>query len=156
MRNLITEEVKHVIGVAPDADVFAATVNSDVVSLENYERALIIVNRGTGSTGTQVLKLQACDDFTPSNTVDLAFTYRRRSSGDTYGDRTNVAATGLTTVAGGSDTYYIEVNQADLPEGYPNFRLNSVEGVDAAVDGSVEILLFSPRYEGITMPTAIA
>ncbi len=156
MRNWPTEEVKHVIGLPPAADFLAGTKNSDVVSLANYQRALIVVNRGAGSTGTQVLKVQACDNFTPSNTTDIPFVYRRRASGDTYGDRTAVAAAGLTTVAGGDDTYYIEVDQADLPEGKPNLRLNSVEGVDAAVVGHCDIWLFGPRYEGTTMPTAIA
>jgi hypothetical protein len=156
MKGLVTENVKFVVGLKPDADALAGTKSTDVVSLSKYSRALFALDRGTGSTGTQTITVEACDNFTPSNTVAIPFKSRRIASGDTMGDVVEQVAAGFTTVAGGDDTYLIEVSQADLPAGYPNVRMKSVEVVDAAVDAGISILLTDPRYAGDDLPTAIA
>lgn len=156
-QGLITENIKYVNGaLGPVADALAGTVYSDVVSLSKYKKAAIFLKRGVGTTGTQTLTVQACDDFTPSNTEDIAFTYRRLSSGDTLGDKTAATSAGFTTAAGGADTYILEIDADALPEGKPNFRLKSVEVVDAAVVADVFIMLSDPRYGGDDLPTAIA
>lgn len=156
MNGRISENVKLVIGIAPGADALAATKYSDVVSLGKYGKAAFVVSRGVGTTGTQTLTLEACDNFTPSNVVAIPFKYRRLASGDTLGDFTDATAAGFTTAAGGSDKYILEVDSVDLPAGYPNARLKSVEVVDAAVDAGVDILLGAGRFQGKTLPTAIA
>lgn len=157
MKELISESIKLVGGaLGPVADALAGTVYSDIVSLSKYKKALILVVRGVGTTGTQTLTVEASSDFAAGSVEAIPFKYRRRASGDTLGAITDATSAGFTTVAGGSDAYILEINSDDLPEGKPNFRLKSVEVVDAAVVADIQILLADPRYAGDTLPTAIA
>lgn len=157
MKALLSEVVKFVSGlIGPVADAFAGTVYSDIVSLSKFKKALILIKRGVGTTGTQTFTVEASDDFSGSNVAAIPFKYRRRSSGDTLGAWTDATSAGFTSAAGGSDAYIIEIDSDDLPEGKPNFRLKSVEVVDAAVVADVEILLSEPRYAGDVLNTAIA
>lgn len=157
MKALISENLKFVGGVlGPVADAFSGTVYSDIVSLSKYKKAAILVVRGVGTTGTQTFTVEASDDFSASNVAAIPFKYRRRASGDTLGAITDATAAGFTTAAGGSDAYILEIDADDLPEGKPNFRLKSVEVVDAAVVADVQIILGDTRFAGDTLPTAIA
>lgn len=157
--SFLSERLKIVSGLAPDADALAGTKTTDVVNMGLYERIMFVVHRGAGTTGTQVLTVQASAANNGASPTAIPFKYRRIDVGsgtpaDEADDFTDATASGFTTEAGGSDVYLIEVQAADLPEDKPWVHLKSVEGVDAAVDASVLIVLGNARYGG-NMPSAI-
>ena len=146
----LSELVKVVQGIAPDADALAGAVSSDAVNMENFDRARFVLSRGAGTTGTQVLTVEACTLADGTGAEAIAYTYRRidvsGSPEDTMGDFTAATASGITTEAGGDDIYLIEVRSNALPEAKPFLRLTSTEGVDAAVDAGCLIMLGGGRY----------
>jgi hypothetical protein len=151
----ISENVKFIQGLAPDADALASTVTTDVVNAGLCERVCFVVSRGTGTTGTQTLTVEASATAAGSSTTAIAFRYRRMSSGDTLGAFTDATSAGFTTAAGGADIYLIEVQSADLPEAKPYVHLKSVEVVDAAVDAGILIIMDGMRYTATSAPTVI-
>lgn len=156
---LLTENLKIVEGLAPVADALAATVNSDAVNMGIYEKALIVLHRGAGTTGTQTLTVIAASDNAATGATAIPFKYRRVNLGgspvDDGGDWTQATAAGFTTVAGGSDIYAIDVDQADITEGLSFINLKSVEVVDAAVLAGITIFLANPRVGGDDLPSAV-
>lgn len=157
MPNITLESIHFVKGVDPVADFMAGTVSSDVVSLENYDRAIFIIHKGVGATGTSVITVEACDDFTPSNSTAVPFRYQAITSGDTKGAVTEATASGFTTTAGSSQAYLVEVDAIECgKQGYGNVRLVATEDTNSPVIGSIGILLVNSRY-GVSVPaTAIA
>lgn len=142
--------------LAPDADRFAGTVNTDVFGLTKYAKIRFVVQIGTVSTGTTLIKLQACDDFTPSNTSVIAARYRVATSGDSFGAWTALTTSGYTTTAASDQIVEIEVTAGELPDGYPNVRLNCVEQVNDPVDAAILAVLSQGRYPADPGLTAIA
>lgn len=155
----LSENVKIVQGLAPDADALAATVTTDAVNMGLCERALFVVSRGTGTTGTQTLTLQASAAADKNSPTAVAFKYRRidvsATPADTLGAFTEATDAGFTTAAGGADIYLLEVQAADLPEAKPYLHLKSVEVVDAAVDAGVLIVLDGVRYQATSAPSIV-
>lgn len=157
--NGLWSERNHIVkGIDPVADAFAGTVTTDVVSMKNHSKAVFLVYKGAGATGTSTITVEACDDFTPSNTTAIPFRSRRcANSGDTQGDVTARAAAGFATTAGASEVYVIEVNAEDLAgTGYSNVRLKAVEVANDPVTGGVAIILADPTFARATQDTAIA
>ena len=142
-------EQTHVgIGVVPKADIFAGTVNSDVVSMENYGLCTFYVFLGarTGTTAATVLTVESCDDFTPTTTTAIAFQYKRVTSPDTQVALVEAAAAGFTTTSEDNQLYVVEVASQQLVDGDIGVRLHSVESADDPQDGSVMILQSQPRF----------
>jgi hypothetical protein len=143
-------------GLDPVADAFATTVYSDIVNLSKYGRCDFVLYKGVGTTGTSTLTVQACDDVSASNTSDVPFHYRAITSGDTPGANTAATSTGFVTTAGSSQLYVVEIDaEAIVSSGYKYARLKCVESVDAAVLGSILVILSNPRYAQDVTPTAI-
>lgn len=153
----MTHDFIHCVqALAPDADVFSGTVNTDVISMSKYSKVRFVVQIGTVSTGQTLIKLQACDDFTPSNTSVIAARYRVASSGDSFGAWTTLTTSGYTTLAASNQMIEIEVTAQELPEGYPNVRLNCVEATNDPIDGGVLAICTQARYPADPGLTAIA
>lgn len=151
------QTIHPVKGIDPVADAFSGTVATDVVSLENYHEVGFLIYKGVGTTGTSTITVEACDNFTPSNTTAVAFRYRACTSGDTWGAWTAATAAGFTTTAGSSQIYQVQVSADDLAAtGYPNARLKAVEVVNDPVLGGIAILLGQPKYGEDQPATAIA
>jgi hypothetical protein len=157
--NLISEKVKLVTGLAPAANVFAGTVYTDIVSLAQYERALFLIEKGVGTTGTATITVEACSDNSGTGATAIAFKYRRNTAAgspiDVLGAVTAASTSGFTTTAASNDMYTVEVQSSDLPDGKPWVRLKSVEVVASAVAGAVYILLDNGRYVGAELPTVV-
>ena len=115
-----------------------------------------IETEGAGGTGTVKIQAQACDDFTPSNTVDIPFKYRVNSTGDTWGALTDSAATGYTTSAGANKKVAVEVDARQLPEGYNKVRIKLTEVVNDPCLAGLSYILSKPRNSMAVLPTAIA
>jgi hypothetical protein len=159
MNCLLSESVKFVTGIAPVANAFAGTAYTDIVSMANYEKALFLLQKGVGATGTATITLEACSDNTGAGATAIPFRYRRNNAAgspiDAMGAFTNATASGFVTTAGSNDQYAIEVTNSELLEGKPWLRLKSVEGVVSAVAGSVLIILSGARYAGVELPSAV-
>lgn len=151
------QEFSHIVqALAPDADALAGTVNTDVFGLTKYRRIRFVIQIGVGATGATLVKVQACDDFTPSATSDIAARYRIATSGDTFGAWTALTTSGLTVGAASNQTIEIDVQDDDLPDGYPNVRLNMVESANDPVDAAISAVMLNPRYPAEPPLTAIA
>jgi len=153
--NLLSEKLKFVTGLAPVADAFSGTVTSDVVSLAKYKKALAKIIKGVGTLGTSTVTVQASAADDGASPTAIAFKYRRIASGDTAGSVVDATTAGFTTTAGSGDSYLIEIDADDLPDGKPWFHIKMVEVVNDPVLGGIEIILGEPRYAGLTLPTAI-
>lgn len=147
---LFGENCHMAIGLSPVADAFATTAGtSDVVSMKDHRRVVFLMSIGVGTTGTQKLTVEACDNVTPSNTTAIQFWYRQNTTNDTQGTLTyaSVAADGFTTTAGSAKLIMVEVRDEDLSvAGYKYVRLKVTEVVDDPCLGGIIILLLDPRY----------
>jgi len=141
---------------SPVADALAGTVYTDVVSMENYEKAYFQLSIGVGATGTATLTVESCDDFTPTTTQAIPFEYKRTSSGETNTAWTKATASGFTTTAGSHQVYTVRVRAENVYDNYPNVRLKSVEVVDSPVLAGCTISMESPRYNAEQMPAVTA
>jgi hypothetical protein len=153
---LLLEDVHFAHGLAPIADAFAGSVNSDVVNMKNYGQVTFLYYQGVGTTGTSTLTVEACDDAVPTTQNAVPFTYRSITATDVHGDITAAAAAGFTTTAGSNHIYIISVNvEALLADGYSYVRLAAVEVANAAVLGGILIILGEPRSTDIVAATAL-
>jgi hypothetical protein len=153
----------HKVNILPPVDVNGGA-DSDVFSLKNFRHATITLSFGVvNDSADATITLAECDDFTPSNSTDIAFSYRLEdvASGDTLGDLSSAASTGLTLKSGGdigiTDNKYlvIEVDAAELSSGYPNLQL-SISDPGASVLACGIATLSQPRYVDEDDATAIA
>lgn len=156
---MLSENLKFVAGLAPAADRWNTGPSTDIVSLESASEVTFLVYQSGGTTGCAAVTVDACDDFTPSNTTAIAFRYRKiagSTSSDSAGAVTAATASGFVTTAAEAALYEIHVRASELPAGKPNVRLTCTESVNDPVNGSVVIILDGLRYGGLTQPTAIA
>jgi len=153
-----TEEVHHVIGLAPVANAFAGTVTSQAVSMSLWDKCQFEITKGVGATGTATITVEACSDASGSNPTAIPFTYREyiTSGSDLPGAIKSATSAGFTTTAGSNQIYVIEVDQGALiASGYKYVRLKSVEVVANAVLGGINIHLTNPNYQGAAIPTTV-
>lgn len=156
---LFSEENLVINGLAPVADAFAGTVNSDVIDVSEAHRLTFLVWWGVGATGTTTLTVEACDNVTPSNTTAVAFKSRRvanHQSSDVPTAPTARAAAGFTTTAGSNQLYIIEVDPAVIAAtGYRYARLHAVESVDSPILGGILVVLSQLRVQQETPASMI-
>jgi len=150
------EDFHFVKGLDPVADALSGTVRSDVVSMKISQRTYFIIHKGVGTTGTSTITVNACDNFTPSNRTAIPFRYRAITTGDTEGAVMQATAAGFDLTAGSSQVYVVEVDDRDLPEGYPNVELTAVEVVNDPVLAGIMIMQCDLKYASKLNATAIA
>jgi hypothetical protein len=132
---------------SPVADAFAGTIYTDVVSLSEYEEALFTLYWGVGTTGTTLVTVESCDDFTPTNQEAVEYEYKRVSAGETNTKWTAVTSAGFTTTAGSHQAYVIRAKAENQFLNYPNVRLKCVEVANAALLGGCLIQMAKPSYD---------
>jgi hypothetical protein len=147
----------HIVNILPPQDV-SAGVTSDIFSMKNYSHATIIVTAGSTNADAGNITIEECDDFTPTTDTAIDFYYyaETTAAGDTLGARTAaVAATGIDVSGNDNIIYVIEIDTAQLSDGYPCLELKwSVCG--GATYGSAIAILSGARYAGDQSATAIA
>lgn len=147
----------HVVNILPPVDV-AAGKTSDVFSMKNYAHATIIVTAGATNADAGNITIEECDNFTPTNDTAIDFYYYAETTdaGDTLGARTKaVAATGIDVSANDNITYVIEIDAAELSDGFPCLVLKW-SACGGATFGSAVAILSGARYGGTESATAIA
>jgi hypothetical protein len=147
----------HVVNILPPQSITAAVV-SDVFSLKNYAHATIIAQAGSTNADAGNITIEECDDFTPTNDTAIDFRYYAETTdaGDTLGAKQSaLAATGIDVSANDNIFYVIEIDSAQLSDGYPNLILKwSIPGGATLV--SAVAILSGSRYAEDQSATAIA
>jgi hypothetical protein len=156
MKGICIAEECHVVNILPPKDIDDTANASDVWSMAKHAHASVIVQLGVTGAAT-TLTVEACDDFTPSNTTAIAFAIYKEetAAGDTLGARTAIASTGVALSTNDGVFYVLEIDAAELPAGKPNLRIKFTDpGV--ATFGSAVAILSGERYSGDQNATAIA
>lgn len=150
-------EMGHVVNILPPQDVDGGK-SSAVFSMANHSHATIIVTCGSTNADAGNITIEECDDFTPTNDTAIDFYYyaETTAAGDTLGARTKAeAATGIDVSANDNTIYVIEIDAAELSDGYPNLILKWSDP-GGATFGSAVAILSGARYGGTESSTAIA
>jgi len=145
----------HVVNAMAPIDITGG-VFSDVWSMAHYDHCTIIVAIGVSAAAFTKIIVNACDDFTPSTRVPIAYGLygEETAAGDTLGAREEVAATGKTPAAADGIFYVIEIDADQLPDGSPNLEVSLTNGANSVI-ASVLAILSGSRY-GDRTATAIA
>lgn len=156
MKGFVIAEEGHIVQIMSPIDITGGVL-SDVWSMANYGHATIIVSIGVSAAAFTKIILQECDDFTPSNSTDIGYgLYSEETAlGDTLGARVVTAAAGKTPSANDQIHYVIEIDAAELTDGFPNLRLSLTNGVNAVLASAIAILS-GARYGVVSSATAIA
>lgn len=159
MSRFYTSEEGHIVNALAPVDINGGA-NSDVWSMANHSHATIIVSLGVTASGSEIpITLEECDDFTPSNSTAIGFSYYSETTagGDTLGARQTATTAGFTTSADEPDgTFYvIEVDAQELSDGYENLRVVCADP-GASVIGGITVILSGSRYAREQSATAIA
>lgn len=159
MKQFLGDQVHCVpLALPPDADAFAGSQATDVISMARATTVAFVIAHGVGTTGTYTVKVEACDDVVPTNQSAIAFRYRTLTSSgglDTWSDWASATTSGVTVTAGSSQAMWVEVTENELTDGYPFVRLTTTEVVNDPIDGAV-IALVQHDVRGQSVPTVLA
>ena len=156
MSGFHVSEDGHVVNILPPIDLNGGKT-SDYFSLKNYSHASIILTIGVNGGGASVVTLEESNNNAGGSTTPIAFRYaaEETAAGDTMSALIDATSTGFETHATASSvTYCIEVDGADLSDGFPYLVLK-LATPGASVIGSAVAVLSGSRYAGSTTPTAI-
>lgn len=156
MPRFVAAQDGHIVNALPPIDITGGK-QSDVWSMKNFGHATIIIQIGVSAAAFTKIILQACDDFTPSNTTDIAYRLYKEetAAGDTLSAVEAVAAAGKTPSANDTIMYVIEIDADELPDGKPNLRVSLTNGANSVI-ASVVAILSEARFSGDQNETAIA
>lgn len=157
MSRFYTAQEGHVVNALAPVDINGGK-NSDVWSMAEHSHVSIIVSLGVVASGGEfTVTVEECDDFTPSNSTAIAFTYfaETTAGGDTLGAAQSATTAGFTTSANDGIFYVIEIDAAELSDGYEHLRVVCSDPGASAI-GSITAVLSGPRYAGDQSGTVIA
>jgi hypothetical protein len=154
-RGFNAAEEGHVMMILPPIDKGGtSTYNSLYINMEGYQRCQIYLGIGV-SAGTGTAILYESDDGSGSSVAAIAcHVYKEETgSGDTLGERTAMASTGLTIANTSNIFYVIDITADELSEGYPylNLRLTALDSTTITCGFAV---LSGARYGTDQSPTA--
>jgi hypothetical protein len=139
--------------IAACEDIMTGTTLSDVISMKNASSCVFTIVQNANAGGASTVRVYACDDTTPSNSIKIAFYYRMVQDPDTPGTITAATSAGFSTTTGADVIYDIEIDSRDLPDGYPYVQLATSEDTNAAVDGCILAQLTGLRYKSASVTT---
>lgn len=156
----LLQNLKFVHGKAPVADAFSGTVNGAAIRLgKAAKRAVGIVYKGVGTTGTSTITVEACTASDGTGATAIPFRYQVNTGTDVFGNLTECAATGFATTAGSNHIYAIEVDPRDaaaVGADYVWVRIKAVEVVDDPVLGGIMWIPYDFRFNGDSLATVLA
>lgn len=158
------ETVKIVKGLDPVANLQTGSpVVSNEVNMGLYQQALFLLYQKSGgtNTGTLVATMEACTDAAGTSPTAIPFNYRKVPTGtsDTLGALIAATSAGFTTTANETAVYAVEISADEVQQAIANkpyLRMKLTAGVTDAVLGSILTLLGDGRFQGATLPSAIA
>ena len=150
----LAEQAHDVLALAP-VDVNGGK-NSDVWSMKKWSHASILIALGV-TGGATTVTVEECDNFVPDNSTAIAFSYYKEETagGDTLSAKQVATTSGFAASTNDGIFYRIEIDTAQLSDGFPNLRvvLSNPGGVTFA---SIVATLSGGRYAGRESATAIA
>lgn len=153
----------HVVNVIPPIDITGG-VNGDRFTMENYAHASIIVQVGVSASAFTKIELWECNAATGGSdaTDNVKIAYRvykeETDSGDTLDSGTaaaTVTTAGVTPSANNNIFYVIEIDAAQLSDGFPFLELRLTNGSNSVIASAVAILS-GARYANPASATALA
>lgn len=152
-------EMGHVVNVTPPVDITGGATTR-AFSMKNWSHATIIIQIGASASAPTSIILNASAASDGSNPVALPFSYYSQTTAgaanDVLSTRTDVAATGITSVSANDGIFYvIEVDATELPEGY-TFLDIAIAAPAAAIIASVVAILSGGRYQNVASATVTA
>jgi hypothetical protein len=152
----IAEEC-HVVNILPPIDITGG-VYGDVFNMENYAHATIIVQVGVSAAAFTKIILNECVDLTGHSGTAVAIEHsiykEETAAGDTLGARTAVLAAGTTPSANDNIMYVLELDAAELADGYNFVELEITNGANSVIASAIAILS-GARYAGDQSSSAI-
>ena len=148
-------EEGHLMQILTPADLGGtATRTSLYINMEGYEKCQIILNVGV-SAGTATAILYESSDGSGSAVTAIAGAYYAEvtESGDTLGERTALATTGLTIPATAGTFILIDVDASALTAGYPYLNLR-LSALDSTTVTCATAILSGARYGSDQSATA--
>ncbi len=155
-KGIVMAEELHFVNALPPIDINVSAQDSDVWSMGDAAHATIIVQLGVTGADTTVT-IEECDDFTPSNSTAIAFSYyaERTAAGDTLGTRTAATTAGFATGTNDSIFFVAEVDASQLTDGFPNLRV-ALTDPGSATFANILVILSGIGYPQEQTATAIA
>ena len=155
MKSTTIAEEGHIVSILPPVDINGGAVESDYFGTQNADHVSIVLTLGvTGAAST--ITLFESDDAAGTTETAIAFDYyaEETAAGDTLGARTAATTSGFATSTNDGIIYVIEVDAAQLTEGYPYLVLKLSNPAVATLASAVAVLSGN-RYSGTDHPTAI-
>lgn len=154
MKGLVLAELGHVVNALPPIDTGGAAKVSDYFSLKNYAHATIIVTMGV-VTNDCTVTVEESDDNAGNDETAIAFARyeEKTAAGDTLTVRTATTSAGFATGTTNGTTFVIEIDAAELSDGYPYLVVKATGAAAALI--SVVVILSGSRYAKEQTPTAI-
>ncbi len=155
-KGIVMAEELHFVNALAPIDIDDAQQNSDVWTMANHAHASIHIQIGVTGADTTVT-VEECDDFTPSSSTAIAFSYyhEKTAGGDTLSARTAATSSGFATGTNDGIFFVIEIDASQLTDGFPALRV-VLSDPGAATFGSIGVWLSGPRYAQEQSATAIA
>ena len=142
--------------IAANEDIFNGNPSTDIVNMELYNDAYLLIIKSAGATGTATITCGSCDTVVPGTATAVAFEYKACTSADTWGAWTAAATSGFVTTAGANQMYLCHVS-ADMLSGANKFvRFTLTETVNDPCDGAVVLFMANPRFSPNPSVTALA
>lgn len=156
MRGIALAEVGHIVNILPPVDISAGKTG-DVFTMEAHSHATIIIQIGVSAGAFTKILLYECTSFAAAGATAIGFSVYKEetAAGDTLGARTAVTSAGLTPSANDNIMYVIELDAAELSDGYQYVQLSLTSTTQSIIASAVAILT-GARYGGEQSATAIA
>ena len=151
----VLAEEGHFVNILPPIDITGG-VTAQIFSMENYAHASIIIQAGVTALAWTKIIVNECNTIGGGAANPIAFNiYKEETAlGDTLGDRTAVALAGLTPSANDNIFYAIELDAAELADGFHFVQLSLTNGANANLVSAIAILT-GVRYAAQPNLTAI-
>ena len=149
-------EQGHFVNVWSPADVTGG-VTGDRFTMENYKHATVYIVIGASAGAPTKILVKNCTAFSGGTATAIAFSIYKEetAAGDTLGARTAVLAAGTTPSANDNIFYVIELDAAELSDGYPFVEISMTNAAQEVFSSCVAILT-GARYGKDQSVTAIA
>jgi hypothetical protein len=156
MKSFNVAEDGHVINLLPPIDINGGIVTTEVFSMRDHAHVSIVIQQGVVAASSTVT-VEECDNFTPTTHPAIVFNYWAETValGDTLAAKAAATVAGIALPTNNTTFYVIEIDAAQLSDGYPNLRLSFSNPGGSAIVSAIAILSGS-RYAQESSRTAIA
>ena len=119
MKGFCVAEQGHVVNALIPQAITTNALVSDYFSLKEYQHASIILTKGSGSATTVTLYEAPVSGGTGESTIVFNYWKEGTAAGDTLAAKVAATTAGITTGTASGVMIIIEVDAAELSDGYP-------------------------------------